>query len=196
MSIKKVTTVILIGPDYWHGWQDVIAHGTAHKDDKQVTTATEHVLSSTEGARQPPATKKTGRSRWNCWMHIKGMASKGRKWCIEHEIFPKTFSTLYKGNEDWLLSSFFQTPLYLPFSSQCLYPPIFALVFPLHGLWIFFTRFQKSPHIFLPKTKLKAEHKWIRGAGLETQRAKEIQQSWGHLTEDTKAAILPYPASR
>lgn len=41
VSIKKVTIGMLIGADYQHGWQDVNAHGTAHKDDKQVTTATD-----------------------------------------------------------------------------------------------------------------------------------------------------------
>lgn len=42
---------MLIGTDQWHSWRDVSAHGIAHKDDKQVTMATDHVLTSTEGTR-------------------------------------------------------------------------------------------------------------------------------------------------
>lgn len=153
-----------------------------------MTTATERVLSSTEGARQPPATKKTGRSRWNCWTHIKEMASKGRKWCIEHEIFPETFSTTYKGNEDWLLScSSFQTPLYPPFLPNASILP-HLLLFP--SLWSGIASYQPSEKPTHPPAKGKVESR-AEMSKIQTQSAEETQQSWGHMTEDTKGTILP-----
>lgn len=60
-----------------------------------MTIATDHVLTSTEGARQPTVTKKTGWSRWNCQKHIKGTGFQRQQIMHWAQEFPPNSSPQY-----------------------------------------------------------------------------------------------------
>lgn len=76
-------------------------------------------------------------------------------------------------------------PIFLPNVS------ILPYMLLISSFWRLLSKLQTRSHTLQPKVKMKTEQKLIRWTGNKTQSEKETQQSWQHLTEDTKGAYSP-----
>lgn len=126
------------------------------------------MLNSIEGARHPPAAKKTGRLRWDCQKaHERNGLPNTASDSSSTRIPPKSSPQYIKEmrTEYWVfcLPRPLPIPIFLPNVS------ILPYLLLISSYWRFLIKLQTRSHTLQAKVKMKAEQKLIRWTGNKTE---------------------------